>query len=106
MCVGTPMQVVAVNGIAADCSDGMRRETVDLSLVGDVAPGTWLLTHLGCAREIITEPEARQIMSALDGLRSLMAGGELGDAFADLEARAPALPPHLQAALDAGRSNG
>lgn len=100
------MQVIAVNGIAADCSDGARRETVDLSLVGDVSPGTWLLTHLGCAREVITEAEARQIMAALDGLRALMAGDALGDAFADLDARAPSLPPHLQAALDAGRSTG
>jgi hydrogenase expression/formation protein HypC len=33
-----------------------------------------------------------------------MAGGELGDAFADLEARTPELPPHLRAAAAAGRS--
>ncbi|MGP9790484.1 HypC/HybG/HupF family hydrogenase formation chaperone [Roseinatronobacter sp. NSM] len=104
MCVGTPMQVVSLNGIAADCTDGTRAETVDLSLVGDVPPGTWLLTHLGCAREVITEHQARQIMAALDGLRALMAGGDLGTAFDDLENRAPTLPPHLQAALDAGHS--
>lgn len=100
------MQVLAVDGIAADCCDGTRRELIDLSLVGDVCVGTWLLTHLGCAREIISEAEARQIMAALDGLRALMAGDGLGDAFADLEARAPSLPPHLQAALDAGQSTG
>lgn len=100
------MQVMAVDGIAADCFDGTRRETVDLSLVGDVPPGTWLLTHLGCAREVISEAEARQIMAALDGLRALMAGDTLGNAFADLDARAPSLPPHLQAALDAGQSTG
>ncbi|MGY6704447.1 HypC/HybG/HupF family hydrogenase formation chaperone [Roseinatronobacter sp.] len=106
MCVGTPMQVMAVDGIAADCTDGIRRETVDLSLVGDVPAGTWLLTHLGCAREVISEQDARQIMAALDGLRALMAGKEMGDAFADLDARAPSLPPHLQAALDAGHTTG
>lgn len=106
MCVGTPMQVVSINGIAAYCTDGTRAETVDLSLVGDVPPGTWLLTHLGCAREVISELEARQILAALDGLRALMAGDHLGTAFADLEARSPQLPPHLQAALDAGQSTG
>lgn len=104
MCVGVPMQVVSVDGIAALCSDGRQAETVDLSLLGDVAPGSWLLTHLGCARAIIPEHEARQIMAALDGLRAVMAGGDAGDAFADLGA--PALPPHLQAALDAGRTEG
>lgn len=106
MCVGLPMQIVSVDGIAATCTDGTQHETVDLSLLGDLAPGTWVLTHLGCAREVITEPEARQIMAALDGLRAVMAGGDAGDAFADLDARAPQLPPHLQAALDAGHSNG
>ncbi|MCC5992962.1 MAG: HypC/HybG/HupF family hydrogenase formation chaperone [Rhodobacteraceae bacterium] len=106
MCVGTPMQVISVNGIAAMCSDGTRAETVDLSLLGDVAPGTWLLTHLGCAREVISEREARQIMAALDGLRAVQTGGDPGDAFADLDARSPSLPPHLQAALDAGHRNG
>jgi hydrogenase expression/formation protein HypC len=35
-----------------------------------------------------------------------MAGGTPGDAFADIEARGPTLPPHLQAALDAGRDRG
>lgn len=106
MCVGVPMQVITSDGIAAQCHDGTRAETVDLSLVGAVAPGTWLLTHLGCAREIISAQQARQIMDALDGLRALMAGGDLGAAFADLEARTPSLPPHLQAALDAGHTTG
>ena len=44
--------------------------------------------------------------TTLAGLAALMQGGGLGDAFADLDARAPSLPPHLQAALDAGRSTG
>ena len=35
---------------------------------------------------------------------SVMAGGALGDAFADLEERGPVLPPHLAAALDAGKT--
>jgi hydrogenase expression/formation protein HypC len=100
------MQIVAVNGIAGTCTNGTQSETVDLSLVGDLPPGTWVLTHLGCAREVISEPEARQIMAALEGLRAIMAGGDAGDAFADLDARAPQLPPHLQAALDAGHSTG
>ncbi|MGR3581555.1 MAG: HypC/HybG/HupF family hydrogenase formation chaperone, partial [Sagittula sp.] len=48
--------------------------------------------------------EAAKIASALAGLRSLMNGGELGDAFADLEDTGPRLPPHLQAALAAGKT--
>ena len=102
MCVGIPMQVLSVDGIAARATDGREEALIDLSLTGPVQPGTWVLTFLGTAREVISAEEAAKISAALDGLRALMQGGDLGDAFADLEARAPQLPPHLQAALDAG----
>ncbi len=104
MCVGVPMQVIGSTGIVAQCQSGDLHEIVDLSLVGPVPDGTWLLTFLGAAREIITEDEAHKITAALDGLRSLMAGGDLGDAFADLESRGPQLPPHLAAAAAAGKT--
>jgi hydrogenase expression/formation protein HypC len=100
------MQILSVEGIAATATDGREVVEIDLSLVGDVAPGQWVLTFLGTARAVIGAEEAAQITAALDGLRSLMAGGDLGDAFADLESRAPQLPPHLQAAQAAGRSQG
>ena len=106
MCVGIPMRILSVDGIAATATDGREVSRIDLSLLGDLAPGTWVLTFLGTARDIIDEDQAARIGAALDGLRAVMAGGDPGDAFADLDARTPALPPHLQAALDAGRSQG
>lgn len=105
MCVGIPMQVLSVDGIAATCTDGTRRELVDLSLTGPVPVGGWVLNFLGAARAVLDETEARQITAALAGLRSLMEGGALGDAFADLEARGPRLPPHLEAARAAGKTH-
>ena len=104
MCVGTPMQIVKVYGIAAEATDGQRDELIDLSLTGPLPIGTWVLTHLGCARAAISAKEAQLIGAALDGLRAVMAGGGLGDAFADLDARSPELPPHLQAAHAAGKT--
>jgi len=104
MCVGVPMQILAVDGIAATATDGTTTEVLDLSLVGPVAQGTWVLNFLGAAREILAEDEAHKIAAALAALRSVMAGGDPGDAFADIDARTPQLPPHLQAALDAGRT--
>lgn len=98
------MQVRSADGIVGLAQDGDRSETIDLSLTGPVAPGTWVLTFLGAAREVLDEDEALKIRAAIEGLRSLMAGGDLGDAFADLEARPPELPPHLRAAAAAGRS--
>lgn len=104
MCVGVPVLLIAVDGIRGEVLDGNRPGLVDLSLTPDARPGDWLLAFLGAAREIITAEQAAQIAAALGGLRSLMQGGELGAAFADLEARGPQLPPHLQAALDAGKT--
>ncbi len=106
MCLGIPMRILSQDGIAAVATDGREVVRIDMSLVGQVAPGKWVLTFLGAAREIIDETQAAQIGAALDGVRSLMAGGGLGDAFADLEDRAPQLPDHLQAAIDAGHSQG
>lgn len=106
MCVGVPMQITAIEGIAATTTNGKHTEVVDLSLTPDARVGDWVLTFLGAAREIISADEAQKIGAALDGLRALMNGGELGDAFADLEENGPSLPPHLQAALDAGQTTG
>lgn len=106
MCVGVPMQITAIEGIAATTTNRKHTEVVDLSLTPDARVGDWVLTFLGAAREIISADEAQKIGAALDGLRALMNGGELGDAFADLEENGPSLPPHLQAALDAGQTTG
>jgi hydrogenase expression/formation protein HypC len=104
MCVGVPMQITTITGIAAtvrECAD-----LIDLSLTPEAQVGDWVLTFLGAAREVITADEAAKINAALDGLRALMLGDDLGDAFADLDARSPQLPPHLQTAFDAGQSTG
>lgn len=97
---------MSVDGIAGPATDGTETQLIDLSLVLPVAPGEWVLSFLGAAREVIPADEAVRITAALNGLRSVMAGGALGDAFADLDDRPPSLPPDVQAALDAGRSNG
>lgn len=106
MCVGVPMQILSVDGIAAEAVGDEGRALIDLSLVGEVPVGAWVLTHLGCAREVISADEAAKIAAALQGLRSVMAGGDVGTAFADIDARTPQLPPHLQAALERGDANG
>jgi len=106
MCVGIPLRLTAVNGIVGTGTDGDRTERVDLSLLAGARPGDWVLSFLGTGHSLLPEDEAQKIRAALAGLAALMQGGGLGDAFADLDARAPSLPPHLQAALDAGRSTG
>lgn len=104
MCIGVPMQIVAVEGHAATARDGDDEHRIDLALTGPLAPGTWVLTFLGAAREALSEDEALKIRAALGALRAVMEGGEAGDAFADIEARGPQLPPHLAAAHAAGKT--
>lgn len=106
MCVGVPVRLVSVEGIVGHALDRGAATLVDLSLLPDARAGDWVLGFLGTGREILPEAEALLILRALEGLSRVMAGGEGGDAFADLEARAPSLPPHLQAALDAGQATG
>lgn len=104
MCVGVPLQILAIDGIKGEVLEEGVLGAIDLSLTPDARVGDWVLGFLGASREILTPEQAAQITAALDGLRSLMAGGELGGAFADLEARGPQLPPHLQAAQAAGKT--
>jgi hydrogenase expression/formation protein HypC len=98
MCIGIPMQVIESLPGAAWCIGREGRKLIELSLVGPQAPGTWLLTFLGAAREVISGESARSIDRALDGLAAALAGDEraIDDAFADLVGRAPELPEHLR----------
>lgn len=105
MCVGEPLRLLSIDGIAGTATDGTHRSVIDLSLTPDAVAGDWVLAFLGTAHRVIDADEAAQIAAALQALRSIMAGGDAGDAFADLD-RPPQLPPHLQAALDTGQSHG
>ncbi|MCP1198369.1 HypC/HybG/HupF family hydrogenase formation chaperone [Notoacmeibacter sp. MSK16QG-6] len=104
MCIGVPMQVISVEGVAAKALERGELRLIDMSLVGAVEPGTWVLTFLGAAREIISADSAEKITAALEGLRAIMAGGDAGNAFADLDNAAPQLPPHLEAAVSQGKT--
>jgi hydrogenase expression/formation protein HypC len=106
MCLGVPLRLVSVRGIAGVAHDGDRAEMVDLSLVPDARPGDWVLAFLGTARAILPEDEALGIRAALRGLAAVMRGDDPGDAFADLDGRTPDLPAHLRAARDAGLTEG
>jgi hydrogenase expression/formation protein HypC len=98
MCLAVPMQVVEPLEGAAWCTGREGRKLIDLALVGPQPAGTWLLTFLGAAREVITAEAAGNTDRALDALACVLAGDAAGveDAFADLIARTPQLPEHLR----------
>jgi hydrogenase expression/formation protein HypC len=99
MCIAHPMQVLAAHGGMATCRDASGQEVaIDLSLVGEVPAGAWLLCFLGAAREVIPEQRALDIRRALGALEGAMRGdtSAIDAAFPDLVGREPQLPDFLR----------
>ena len=81
MCLGIPMEVVAVDGLQARGSaQGVERE-ISLFLLKDeqVAVGDFVLVHVGYAIQKITPQDARSTWELYDEL--LRAEGAQADAF-------------------------
>ena len=97
MCVGIPLQIVTLHSpFTALCRGAHGEETIDLSLVGPQPPGTWLLTFLGAAREVIDADIAAHIQQALDAVAAALGGAtDLDALFADLLNREPQLPDYV-----------
>ncbi|MFA6220132.1 MAG: HypC/HybG/HupF family hydrogenase formation chaperone [Erythrobacter sp.] len=93
-----PMQVVSTTPGWALCKSGDGLCRIDTALVGELAPGTWVMTFLGAAREVMDERSARRTLDAVTALEAVMRGepADLDAAFADLIGREPQLPDHLR----------
>ena len=68
MCLGIPMQVIAVNGYLARCSaKGIERE-VSLFLLQDdpVETGDFVMVHVGYAIQKMTPQQARSAWELYD----------------------------------------
>ncbi|HSO07069.1 MAG TPA: HypC/HybG/HupF family hydrogenase formation chaperone [Pelomicrobium sp.] len=97
MCVGLPMQVVSGDDVAAVCERRGERATINMMLVGAQPPGTWVLTFMGAAREVLSGADAAQIDAALDAVAAALAGNtDVDHYFSDLAGREPQLPEHLR----------
>lgn len=102
MCIGIPLQIARVDskGVAWCLHEGSE-VAINTELVGPQAVGTWLLTFLGTAREVLNEVRAREIQQALRGLSAALSGQDYEHYFQDLIDREPQLPEHLRAQLEA-----
>ncbi|GAB0150030.1 MULTISPECIES: HypC/HybG/HupF family hydrogenase formation chaperone [Marichromatium] len=97
MCIGVPMEVIESGPCWAWCVDGERRLRVDMRLVGEQPPGTWVLVFLESAREVMDAGEAQRVRDALLAMRLALDGESVDHLFADLIEREPQLPEHLRA---------
>jgi len=69
MCLGIPMQIVAINGYRAVAEvTGVRRE-IGLELVDNPQVGDYAIVHAGYAIEIINEEEAEETIRLLEEYR-------------------------------------
>ena len=85
MCLGIPMQVVESGEGYAWCEGMGERRLIDTLLVGDQPVGTWLMTFLDGAREVLSAEEAARIGAALQAVRLVMQGNaHIDHLFADL----------------------
>jgi len=79
MCIGIPMQVARVEPGHATCVGRGETRRVRTALVGDVAPGDWLLVFLDSARERLSAERAAEVDATLDLLAEALGGSALGE---------------------------
>lgn len=78
MCIGIPMQVIETAPGQALCAGRGESRRVRTALVGDVAPGDWLLVFIDSAQERLDASRVHEINATLDLLQSAL-DGELPD---------------------------
>lgn len=74
MCIGIPMQVITTDPGHAQCAGRGETRRVRTALLGDVAPGEWLLVFIDSAQERLDASRAGEINATLDLLHLAMAG--------------------------------
>ena len=81
MCIGLPMQILATRPGAALCIDRHARQRwIDTALVGECAPGDWLLVFIDAAREHLDAARAAEIDATLALLDAALNGEAQTDA--------------------------
>jgi hydrogenase expression/formation protein HypC len=81
MCIGIPMQIVSVGEPRPWCEGRGLRQQLDIMLVGEQPPGTWVLAFQGSATRVMTADAAAKTNDALDALEAVLAGAENLDAY-------------------------
>ena len=90
------MQVVEVREGIAVCEGMGERRDINMQLVGEQQPGTWVLTFLDTAREVLSEADAVRISDAVMAVNLVMQGQtDVDHLFADLIDREPPRPASM-----------
>ena len=68
MCLAVPAQIQSVDGTSALAFTGGITKTIDVSLTPDVAPGDWVIVHVGFALQKIDARKAQETLAAMDAV--------------------------------------
>lgn len=74
MCIGIPMQVRQLRPGHALVRGRGEERWVSTALIGDCAPGDWLLIFLDGARELLDADRAAEVNTTLDLIEASMLG--------------------------------
>jgi hydrogenase expression/formation protein HypC len=77
MCLGIPMQIVSIEGFNAYCeAKGIGRDVSLFMMQGDdLAPGDFVMVHVGYAIQKMSEMEARSAWELYDEMLAAEAAG-------------------------------
>ena len=91
MCLGIPMQVKAIDGFMARCAAGGVERDVSLFMLpqSTVAPGDYVIVHVGYAIQKITAQEARSAWELYDDMLGLGGGLELEASVSGIRQHTP-----------------
>jgi hydrogenase expression/formation protein HypC len=80
MCLGIPMEVIAIDGHLARCrAKGIERD-VSLFMLQDetIVPGDHVVVHVGYALQKLTEQQARSVWETYDAMLALEDADDAG----------------------------
>jgi hydrogenase assembly chaperone HypC/HupF len=68
------MRVLEHGEVTALCEGRGERKRINMLMVGDCPPGSWVMTFLGAARDVLSEQDADEINRTLDEVEALLRG--------------------------------
>ena len=74
MCIGIPMEILEQREYNALCRGRDGEKVIATLMIGPQPVGTWILSHLGTAREVLSAEDARKLNHALDAVEALARG--------------------------------
>jgi hydrogenase assembly chaperone HypC/HupF len=68
------MRVLEHGEVTALCEGRGERKRINMLMVGDCPPGSWVMTFLGAAHDVLSEQDADEINRTLDEVEALLRG--------------------------------